>query len=110
MPHEPWDPGLQPERTTLAWVRTALGFVAVSLLTARLARETGPVAVLVALAGTLVSVLLVWLQAHRHPRRERAVRKGEPVPAPVASLAATVLTVALATTSLALLAVAAMRG
>lgn len=106
----PWDAGLQPERTTLAWVRTALGFVAVSLLTARLALETGLVAVAVALAGTFVSALLVWMQAHRHPRRDRAVRAGEPVPAPVASLAATVLTVALAATSLVLLAIAAVQG
>jgi uncharacterized membrane protein YidH (DUF202 family) len=109
-PDRPWDAGLQPERTSLAWVRTALGFVGVSLLTARLAAEAGPVALVVALAGTVVSALLVWMQAHRHPRRDRALRGGEPVPAPIASLAATLLTVVLAATSLVLVAVAALRG
>jgi hypothetical protein len=64
----------------------------------------------VALAGSLVSALLVWMQAHRHPRRDRALRRGVPVPAPLASLGATTLTVTLAATALVLLVVAARAG
>ncbi|WDZ87313.1 DUF202 domain-containing protein [Micromonospora cathayae] len=49
------DPGLQPERTRLAWRRTALALTAVTVLTVRLALGGGPVGALA--AG---SALLVW--------------------------------------------------
>ncbi|WP_158013563.1 DUF202 domain-containing protein, partial [Carbonactinospora thermoautotrophica] len=37
-----WDPGVQNERTALAWARTALGLTVCALLAARLARTHEP--------------------------------------------------------------------
>lgn len=57
------DPGLQPERTTLAWVRTAIALAAVTLLFLRYV--PGPLAVRLVvggcallLAGTLIATAL----------------------------------------------------
>ncbi len=64
-----FDPGLQPERTEMAWRRTCLAFsvgslVALRLLPAALGR---PWWVLVGVAGLAVSGLL-WLWARRRYR------------------------------------------
>ncbi|MEV4709848.1 DUF202 domain-containing protein [Micromonospora sp. NPDC049374] len=60
------DPGLQPERTRLAWRRTLLTLTVVALLTVRLALTGGPVgAGLAALTilGWGVVVTLCWRRA-----------------------------------------------
>lgn len=107
----PWDAGLQPERTTLAWVRTALTMIVVSLLTARLARESGAVAVVLALAGTVTAALLVPVQSRRHRRRDARLRAGEVVDPPLgAVVGAAAFTVALAAAALGLVLLAAVRG
>lgn len=100
----PWDAGLQPERTTLAWIRTALTLTVVSLLTARLAGESGPLAAAVGLGGTTVAALLVAVQRRRHYRRDRTLRAGvtlDPAVGPV--LGAALLTTTLAVAALGLL-------
>jgi putative membrane protein len=62
-------PGLQAERTQLAWERTALGFLACGAIP--LLKEQGPLAVgrtLLAVAGVLLALFVVWL-GHRRAQR-----------------------------------------
>ncbi|WP_405782082.1 DUF202 domain-containing protein [Streptomyces sp. NBC_00859] len=71
------DPGLQPERTGLAWRRTTLSFAVAALLAGRQAVEHGTTA-----AGVLVIALcaLVWLAFLRpaHHRMRAVSTGGEP--------------------------------
>jgi len=86
-----WDSGVQNERTSLAWVRTALGLAGCALLAGRLAQlRASPWAVGAALAAAVLAVgVLGW--SHDRYRRVRAER-----PADVAT-PALVLTVAVMT-------------
>ena len=69
------DLGLQLERTTLAWDRTALAFLANGLLITRLADEATWVR---GLAFAVVALAAVPLLAgrSRYLRRDRALREG----------------------------------
>ncbi|MFE7750010.1 DUF202 domain-containing protein [Streptomyces sp. NPDC057428] len=89
------DPGLQPERTRLAWRRTTLTYTVVGLLAGRQALHGGasPVGVL-AVALSLVAWLGFLAVAHR-----RVTDMGSARPAPLSSrhaLAAAGCTLALA--------------
>jgi hypothetical protein len=65
----PWDPGLQPERTALAWRRTGLALTVGSLIGLRvLPPLLGPAAYLLAGLGVVAS-LAVLAAAHRRYRR-----------------------------------------
>ncbi|MFI9581868.1 DUF202 domain-containing protein [Streptomyces sp. NPDC052236] len=91
------DPGLQPERTRLAWRRTTLAFAVAAVLAAREAAGggLGP-AGLVAVACSAL-VWLVFLRVAHH--RVRALSAGSGPPAVMslpAALAATACTIALA--------------
>ncbi|WP_432496906.1 DUF202 domain-containing protein [Kineococcus auxinigenes] len=67
-----FDPGLQPERTALAWRRTALALVVVSLGAARLLPgQLGPGAVVLGVAGAATGVV-VHVLAGRRTRRTGA--------------------------------------
>lgn len=70
------DPGLQPERTSLAWQRTAISFVAVSLLFLRWSGDHGALVALVVTASALASA---WIFFHT---RTRLRRIGRLFPAP----------------------------
>lgn len=65
------DPGLQPERTALAWRRTALSASAVAILMVHELADAGsPVGALAAGFG-LVTMVVVLVLAHRRGRRLR---------------------------------------
>lgn len=56
-----YDPGLQSERTALAWRRTSLSILAAVLVSARITLSGGPAAALVVLL--LAVPLAAWLMA-----------------------------------------------
>ncbi|MBM7412060.1 putative membrane protein [Clavibacter michiganensis] len=65
----PSDPGLQPERTALAWRRTALALVAGSLLGLRVLPTLLGAAGLVVAAAGVIAALAVLTTAHLRYRR-----------------------------------------
>ena len=88
-PSGPWDPGLQPERTALAWQRTGLSAAAAALVAFRDGVVTGNHVVLV--LSTVAFMAGAWvLRAARTEldARTAALRDGRPLPAPVATRAA----------------------
>jgi uncharacterized membrane protein YidH (DUF202 family) len=79
LPGPPLDPGLQPERTRMAWTRTALAFVANGGLLVHAGRSDRwwyllPGVVVMA-AGCAVYVVGLL----RHRQVDRAIRAGAPV-------------------------------
>ncbi|WP_274029208.1 DUF202 domain-containing protein [Streptomyces sp. MMBL 11-1] len=89
------DPGLQPERTRLAWRRTTLSATVVALLAVRQALLGGATpAALIAVALSTAAWLGFLVVAHRRMLRMEAARP-EPL-APRGALAAALCTVALA--------------
>ncbi|MFT2753242.1 DUF202 domain-containing protein [Clavibacter sp. Sh2088] len=81
----PSDPGLQPERTALAWRRTALALVVGSLLGLRvLPALLGTAGLVVAAAGVVVAAagvvaaLAVLATAHRRYRRVHRILTAGP--------------------------------
>ncbi len=70
------DPGLQNERTALAWQRTALSVLAGAALLGRLVLGTDTVLVIMELAVALPLALWVLLDSRRHYASRRASRPG----------------------------------
>lgn len=97
------DPGLQPERTRLAWRRTTLSCAVVAVLALRQALMTAggsPAAVAGVAAVALFWVGFLWV-AHR---RVRELATAQPAALPAgAALAATACTVGLAVFAMALI-------
>ena len=91
------DPGMQQERTTLAWRRTGLALLVGSLTIGRLTLDSlGPVVVVptvlaAALAGWVVAEALRTRRlAHRHPHEaDFSVMAGGQLPAVVALVVGT---------------------
>ncbi|MFC4906192.1 DUF202 domain-containing protein [Actinomadura gamaensis] len=89
-----WDPGAQPERTSLAWTRTTVSFMLAGLLCIRLApNELGAALAAVAVFG--LAALHVRRTRWRRNRRGRRLRAGEPVADPASVLLLASVTVLL---------------
>ncbi len=98
----PLQRGLQRERTSLAWSRTALSVLAVGAL---LAKQSGSLSLAVAVLALVVaaSVGMLVLADRRHRTDHRATAPHEFVPATAENLAATVAVVVLALSGLVVL-------
>jgi uncharacterized membrane protein YidH (DUF202 family) len=74
-PDTVYDPGLQPERTLLAWRRTCLAFGVASLVGMRFTVESmGLFAVIVGLVGAGLAVLAYALAATGYRRAHHTLR------------------------------------
>ncbi|WP_173834737.1 DUF202 domain-containing protein [Kocuria massiliensis] len=94
---EPADPGLQPERTVLAWGRTvlAVGVIGASFL--RWVPTFGPWVVILSLLAALTSTGIYLTQRRRYRRQSHGLRHGQlhadPLAVGLASLAVAVMSV-----------------
>ena len=97
-------PGVQNERTSLAWVRTALGLSGCALLAGRLAivRDT-PWAVGAALVAALLAFGALGWSHDRYRRTARALREERPVDFALPALVLTAAVVLLGGLSLLLI-------
>src|SRR5918999_5451408 len=75
-----WDPGLQPERTALAWQRTALATAVAALAVTRLAvhRAAVPALAIAALAAGSAALTLVF-SAAAYRRTVRCLTERRPL-------------------------------
>ncbi len=67
------DPGLQPERTTLAWYRTALASSVIALLLLRSLARSGPVLLGLAVLSWALAVGAYISASITHRRRVRGI-------------------------------------
>jgi putative membrane protein len=108
----PFDAGLQPERTALAWRRTALALIVGALVGIRiLPAILGPWA-LVPAGGGLLLALLVLVQSHHRYRTQHRVlttSRTDRIPLPDGRLPALVAVAALLAGAAALLVVVTSR-
>jgi uncharacterized membrane protein YidH (DUF202 family) len=75
----PWDPGMQNERTRLAWQRTILSGLACSLLVSRLLASTSlALAIAIGLAAVLSSAALGWFSIKRYTDNHLALHADAP--------------------------------
>ena len=86
---ELYDPGMQPERTRLAWQRTGLAGLVAGLL---VVRSAAPWAA--AIVG-LVTALVLWFATAKLRRADGALAHTEPLPGAPALAAVTVGTMVL---------------
>lgn len=92
MTDRPYDPGLQNERTALAWTRTALALLAASAVLARFALDRGE-AVAAALGVVPLALWVLVLSARRYRMAQRALHTESVLPDAVLPFAMTLLTV-----------------
>ena len=80
MTARPWDPGVQNERTGLAWQRTMLAGLTCSLLVARLLAEVSiALAILTGLVALLTTATLGWMAIYRFRSNSHALHASRPI-------------------------------
>ena len=99
-------PGVQNERTSLAWVRTALGFAACALLAGRLAvsRAQGW-AIGAAISAALLAVGVLGWSHDRYRRAARRLEQERPVDFALPALGLTVAVAVIGLLAITLIAV-----
>ncbi|MEE2059454.1 DUF202 domain-containing protein [Rhodococcus artemisiae] len=70
------DPGLQPERSSLAWLRTEVVLGAIILGFMRLAPGPGPVVATIGLVCLVPVLVLLFTAREGHHARVRAMERG----------------------------------
>ena len=76
------DIGAQPERTALAWRRTALALVVGSVVAARLtAPVLGVLGVVIGVLGAGLAAAVWWSAGRRYALVRRSMDEGRPLPA-----------------------------
>ena len=76
----PWDPGLQNERTGLAWQRTMLSGLTCGVLVARVLAEVSvTLAILTGLLALLSTAALGWMALRRFRGNARALSAKQPL-------------------------------
>lgn len=74
-----WDPGLQPERTSLAWQRTWLALLCAGLIVARLvAPYSVSAGILIAAASVLVAAALGRIGSRRYAELQHELHAETP--------------------------------
>jgi uncharacterized membrane protein YidH (DUF202 family) len=91
---QPWDPGLQVERTALAWIRTCLSLILVALVAFRFAAHQS-LSLAVGLAGIIAPLgfAAMWLAWRRYRTSARRMAAGERLPGGLLALMMTAVTV-----------------
>jgi len=80
-PYAPWDPGVQNERTALAWTRTALALTCAGVVTARvLAVHAAALAGVLTLAAVLLGGWSLVSSSRRYRRVSQQLVAGLPLP------------------------------
>jgi len=77
-PREPVDPGLQAERTYLAWQRTGLAFAGVGALLLHSGLPDGTLLAVPGAGGLLAGALLILRAQRRYRATSAAVRNAHP--------------------------------
>lgn len=81
------DPGLQPERTTMAWGRTLLSFVVVSAVFLRWLPQHGPFVLVLFGLAVLTACSIYLTQRSRYARSARGIAREVSAPESGAVLA-----------------------
>ena len=90
----PWDPGVQNERTRLAWQRTTLSGLTCSLVVARLLADLSlGLAIAVGLAAVLSSAALGWFSTRRYAENQIALHGDGVLPGARSQLVLTALVI-----------------